>query len=322
MNDSLPSLLPKRDELLLDVGSLPTPPAIVMQIVKLLGDENVSVSDLASSVALDAALAGRVLRTVNSVAFSPASRVIRLELAISMLGLKPFRSLVMRTAMRDIVPAAESAAATEIRRRTILNATLSQAFAEELDPDIAEEAFLGGLLGALGHLVMARKAPEVHQQLRRLGQGWPHPHQENQLLGYIIDDVTGDLLSSWSMPDVLFEAIMLRSETRISWKPRSASAGLVSALRLGLLAERVLCDGDAASALGDLLAYARTVLGLDLLRLSEILVGTEPLVAELARSMNFEVPAEGEHEAVVAEAIRVLEDQNRDPSSQVSVGRD
>lgn len=82
---------PDRQALLRDARSLPTPPAIVMQIVQLLSNEEVSISDIAGSVALDAALAGKVLRTVNSAAFSPAARVTRLDRAISFLGIGPFR---------------------------------------------------------------------------------------------------------------------------------------------------------------------------------------------------------------------------------------
>ncbi len=297
---------PDRKELLRDARSLPTPPAIVMQIVQLLSNEDVSISDIAGSVALDAVLAGKVLRTVNSAAFSPAARVTRLDRAISFLGIGPFRSLLMGTAMSDLVPASGMAVGTEIRRRSVINATLSKAFAEGVDVKISEEAFLGGLLGSLGHLVMARKAPAAHAHLCDIGNGWPTAPDEFELLGYTIDDVTSDLLAQWGMPDMIPEAIMLRSEDRIDWVPRRATADLVTSLRLGLMAERVLCNVDSASALADLLTYGRNVLGLNLLRVSEILVATEPLVADLARSMKFDVP-EHTHEAILEDALETLE---------------
>lgn len=297
---------PDRQELFKDARSLPTPPAIVMQIVQLLSDENVAVEAVAGSVALDAALAGKVLRTVNSAAFSPAARVTRLDRAISFLGFGPFRSLLMGTAMSDLVPASGNAVATEIRRRSVINATLSKAFAEEVDVKISEEAFLGGLLGSLGHLVLARKAPTTHAYLCDQAGGWSVAPDEFALLGYTMDDVTSDLLTQWGMPDMIPEAIMLRSEARVDWSPRRATGDLVTSLRLGLMAERVLCNADAATALADLLTFGRQVLGLNLLRVSEILVATEPLVADLARSMKFDVP-EHTHEAILEEALETLE---------------
>lgn len=297
---------PDRQELLRDARSLPTPPAIVMQIVQLLSDEEVSIDDIAGSVALDAALAGKVLRTVNSAAFSPAARVTRLDRAISFLGIGPFRSLLMGTAMSDLVPASGHAVSAEIRRRSVINATLSKAFAQEVDVKICEEAFLGGLLGSLGHLVLARKAPESHAELCTQGDGWPIARDEFEMLGYTMDDVTSDLLAQWGMPDMIPEAIMLRSEDRVDWVPRRATDDLVTSLRLGLMAERVLCNKDSASALADLLTLGRNVLGLNLLRVSEILVATEPLVADLARSMKFEVP-EHTHESILEDALETLE---------------
>lgn len=297
---------PDRQDLMRDARSLPTPPAIVMQIVQLLSDEEVSMDDIAGSVALDAALAGKVLRTVNSAAFSPAARVTRLDRAISFLGIGPFRSLLMGTAMSDLVPASGTETSSQIRRRSVINATLSKAFAEEVDVKICEEAFLGGLLGSLGHLVLARKAPETHALLCESGGGWSTAPDEFALLGYTMDDVTSDLLTQWGMPDMIPEAIMLRSEARIDWTPRRATDDLVTSLRLGLMAERVLCNEDSATALADLLTLGRNVLGLNLLRVSEILVATEPLVADLARSMKFEVP-EHTHEAILEDALETLE---------------
>ena len=311
---SSPVPTPDRQALMRDARSLPTPPAIVMQIVQLLANEEVSISDIAASVSLDAALTGKVLRTVNSAAFSPAARVTRVDRAISFLGIGPFRSLLMGTAMSELVPASDTAVATEIRRRSVINATLSKAFAEEVDVKISEEAFLGGLLGSLGHLVLARKAPMTHAHLCEVGDGWSTALDEFELLGYTIDDVSSDLLAQWGMPEMIPEAIMLRSETRMDWTPRRATDDLVTSLRLGLMAERVLCNADSASALADLLTLGRQVLGLNLLRVSEILVATEPLVANLARSMKFEVP-EHTHEAILEDALETLEARYTQPSS-------
>ncbi len=299
--------IPDRKNLVVDPRHLPTPPAIVLQIIRQLSDENIAIEELADSVSLDGALAGSVLRMVNSAAFSPGTRVVRLGQAINMMGLKAFRSIVMGSAMKDLVPDTDSSTAAEIRRRTLVNATLSRAFANELNPLVADEAFLGGLLGSLGHLVFDRKAPEVHAYLRELGGGWPQPRDEVRILGYIIDDVTGDLLSSWSIPDRVYEAIMLRSETRKDWLPRVTDPDLVTALRLGLVAEGVLCGSDDEAGLGDLVELSREVLGLELLALTEILIETKPLVAELARSLKFEVPSDGRYEAVLADAMTTLE---------------
>ncbi|MFT7598955.1 MAG: HD-like signal output (HDOD) protein [Acidimicrobiales bacterium] len=277
----------------------------MLKIARQLMDDEVAISELATSVALDAALASEVLKLANSAAFSPVTPVTRLDQGIKMMGLSAFRSLVMKSAVSDLMPSTEVATAGQIRRRTIVNATLSRAFATEIDPDIAEDAFLAGMLGSLGHLVLARKAPEVHKHLQEMSDGWPLPIHEESVLGYCVDDETGDLLSSSAMLDHLYEAIILRSEIRQDWVPKVADSKLVTALRLGLLAERVLCasEENAAVPLRDLLDVGRDILGLELVRLSEILVDTEPLVAELARSLQFEVPDVGEYKAVLAEAL-------------------
>ncbi len=62
---------PDRQELLKDARSLPTPPAIVMQIVQLLADEDVSMEAIAGSVSLDAALAGSREADLPEIAVTP-----------------------------------------------------------------------------------------------------------------------------------------------------------------------------------------------------------------------------------------------------------
>ncbi|MGH1503316.1 MAG: HDOD domain-containing protein [Acidimicrobiales bacterium] len=303
--------LPSREELLVDPSKLPTPPAIVLQVIRHIGDEdNVSVAKLSEIISQDASLAASLLRLANSALYSPADRVTTLPRALMTIGLRQLRVHIMTTSMRQILPEENKGAlsADEIRTRTVINGTMSRIFAEKLSPGIAEEAFLGGLLGSLGHLVLAQRAPAIYDYLVQASGGWPDQIHEMDLLGYSLDDVTGDLLGLWELPANLAEAVVLRSHHRVGWEADDVDAELVDALRLGLLAERVLTGGDAAEPLKELLDVARPLFGYDLLALSNILVEAEPVVADIAESMQFRDPTpEGGYGEQLTTARETLE---------------
>ncbi len=309
--------LPTRSELLVDPSKLPTPPAIVLQVIRHIGDEdNVSVATLADIISHDPSLAAGILQVANSAMYSPTDRVTTLPRALMTIGLRQLRVHIMTTSMRQILPSKSKGplSADEIRTRTVVNGTMSKTFAEKLFPHVAEEAFLGGLLGSLGHLVLAQQAPAVYEYLAHASGGWPDPIHEADLLGFSLDDITGDLLRLWQLPEDLAEGVILRSHHRAGWEADEVDEDLVKSLRLGLLAERVLSDTETAEALSDLLDVARPMFGFNLLELSDILVEAEPVVAEIAESMSFRDPTDGTYAERLAEATEKLEAQQANAS--------
>lgn len=292
---------PTRLELLVDPDSLPSPPVIALEILRLLADEeSLQMADIARLVGQDVRLTTAVIRTANSAAYGATSKVTSIDLALAMIGARALRLLVISTSMTTLMPKSSAGESfhAEARKRTLVCATLSRVFAEEINPAIADEAFLVGLLGSLGHLVLNTVAPEVHAGLMDLGETWPIATDEYALLGYSTDEVTADLLVSWGMPEVLAEAVALRDPLHAKVTPRLASRDLVVALRLGLMSERVLCGVDSGQSLFALLEQARGVLGLELVTLSDILVDAEAMVAEVASSVHFETPEESHADLV------------------------
>ncbi len=301
-----PDMLPTKERMLADASALPSPPLVVLELLQLLNDEDVSLAALADLVSKDGALAAELLRTVNSVVFGLSSRVSRIDRAISTLGLRAFRSLLAKRSMQELVPDGDGAVAGEIRRRCIVNATLARAFATEIDENVAEEAFLVGLLGSIGHLAFARVAPEVYAILSDADHGWLREGTEREVLGFSSDDITSELMQRWCMPDVVTEAIRLRGPSVRHLVPRHASPKLIISLSLAQKAEHVLCGDTPSADLADLMTEVRKVIGIDMVRLSEILIANEALVIELAHDLTFEAPAVGSHAERVQSAVEEI----------------
>ncbi len=302
--------LPTLGELLVDPDKLPSPPVVALEILRKLADEdNLNMRDLSELVSRDVRLTTAIIRNANSAATGGSRKVTSIDLALSMLGARGLRLLVISTSMSTLMPSNPECLdfMTTARQRTLICATLSRVFAEEINPAVADEAFLVGLLGSLGHLVLHAAASEVHLALMSEGGGWPVAPDEYALLGFSSDEVTGALLASWGMPEILSEAVALRDALHSKVEPEYADEDLVIALRLGLMAEKVLCGSDSGQALFALLDEARGVLGLDLVTLSDILVDAEPMVAQVAASVEFDTP-EGTHAELLRQATEAMQE--------------
>lgn len=302
--------IPARHDLLVDPGSLPSPPAVALEILRRLSDEDrIDMREISSLVSQDLRLTTAIIRNANSAAAGASTKVTSIDLALSMMGARGLRTMVISTSMSTLMNIDKESQefVTEARKRTLVCATLSRTFANEINPAVADEAFLVGLLGSLGHLVLRTVSRDVHDTLMSESAGWPSAAEEYDLLGYSTDEIAADLLVSWGMPDVLAEAVALRDAVHSAAAPRLANKDLVVALRLGLMAEKVLCSADSGQALFALLDQARGVLGLELVTLSDILVDAEPVVAEVAASVNFDIP-EGVHADLVREATEAMND--------------
>lgn len=151
------------------VGKLPSLPAAARDLLGALRDESRPVADLAVRLGRDPALAARTLRLANSSFYGATGRVVTLEDALSVLGLRTVATLVGAAALTRAIdePPCEGFDFEGHWRHAIAVAGLAHRLAPRLlvDPDIA---FTAGLLHDLGRLALACVAPEAMARSLRL----------------------------------------------------------------------------------------------------------------------------------------------------------
>src|ERR1700722_2342190 len=86
-------------ERILNNPLLPTPPTLALQIVERSRRVDCKVTELGDMLAMDPALCGRLLKTLNSTMYGLNKPVTSLTRAVTMLGLKPLRALILGLAM-------------------------------------------------------------------------------------------------------------------------------------------------------------------------------------------------------------------------------
>ena len=82
-------------EILGRVGSLPSPPSVVMKINALLDRDDVSVKELDALISTDVGMSAKVLQMVNSAFFGLGQQITHVHDAIAYLGLNLVRDLVV-----------------------------------------------------------------------------------------------------------------------------------------------------------------------------------------------------------------------------------
>lgn len=84
------------------VESMPALNAVVFELIRLTSDEGYSLQEVVEVLASDASLAGRVLRVANSAYYGLPRRVESLQMAVSMIGIRALRRLVMNIVTYDL----------------------------------------------------------------------------------------------------------------------------------------------------------------------------------------------------------------------------
>lgn len=199
-------------EMLKRSAAIPSVPQAAARFLEMIQDPDFDYREVVEVLSSDPGTAGEILRLANSSLFGVTRHVSSLSHALTLLGLRRVRSLVLG---RYIVESLDRHAPTHIDiayfwRRSLTCAILSAQFAAKLEPQLREEAFISGLLADLGVIVLdeamptdyavlaAQYCPEGEAELAR---------REMSLLGISHARASALVLEHWQLPHVVCEAV-------------------------------------------------------------------------------------------------------------------
>ena len=142
---------------------LPSPPGVALRILELARSDDATLDDLAKTLSTDPALAGRILKYVNSPQAGLGRSITSLDQAVSQIG---FRGVQMMALSFSLVSAGNGqvCAGFEFDRfwtRSLACAVANKVLSEtagRLDPN---EAFITGLLYHIGQIALACGVPQL-----------------------------------------------------------------------------------------------------------------------------------------------------------------
>ncbi|MCP3669307.1 MAG: HDOD domain-containing protein [Gammaproteobacteria bacterium] len=147
--------------------TLPTLPEVALRIRDAVEQEDTTAREIADLVATDAALAARLLQVANSPLYRGRVTIDSIQMAVTRLGNKLIRNLILSLAMKQIFQATSDTMDTALRTawdQSVQVAAISRALSKQIPHLLPEQAMLAGLvhnIGILPVLVMAENHPDL-----------------------------------------------------------------------------------------------------------------------------------------------------------------
>lgn len=220
--------------ILSEVGSLPSLPQRIEDLVRLCHDSTASIPHIAREVSKDPALVAHLLRTVNSPSFRTRRKNPDLETALTVLGLVEVGNLAAAVATRSLLADRyQIASLQEIWE----DSNRISFFAGELAPRLkvnAAAASIAGLLSEIGKVVLtALHGISLEKISSLLGRVRSSSVLEESVIGVSHPEIGALLGEKWKFPQGVVEAI------RLQHQPLSASEENESLVYVVYLATRL-----------------------------------------------------------------------------------
>jgi HD-like signal output (HDOD) protein len=209
------------DDLVRDLGRLPSSPAVLPQLMSLLNESSTALHEVVGLILLDAGIAARVLQVANSAYYGRGIRCEAVDEAVYRIGfLKTYEMVSFAVASRLLIRPLETYGmpAEELWRRSIAGAVAAEVLARRCDLN-SNLAYTAGLFHDVGLVAIDTWARNRDTVTRIHSSGYPAETTpcEISVLGFTNASVAAALLRSWKFADVLVEPI------RWQFKPAEAS---------------------------------------------------------------------------------------------------
>ena len=279
-------------------------PAVALKVLELTSQPQVDLRALKECIETDPALTSKVLRVVNSSLFGLSREVSDLNQALTLLGIKPLKLLVLGFSLSESV-FSKLTGKSMLRywRHSLTKAVAAREIAETICHVPGDEPFIAALLQDIGKLVLLQELGEPYARLlnRPFATQLDLEEKEIEIIGFNNTELTLRLLAHWGLPESLLKAVSSsHAESEESLAP-AATLAIAPILRLATLLADLLVD-----ARYDLLA---TVLNstdknsrLTQAQLSQLVSSLQDKVAQLADVFSVELPAGLDYRDVLVQA--------------------
>ena len=197
-------------DVLKTIHSLPSLPAVVLDLLASMEQDDVDIDTLARKIALDQVLTAKTLRLANSSFYGMQRQVNTVGEAISVLGLRSVRNLATTAALMGHLAngASGSFCVLAFWRHSIGTALCAQALAAHLGLN-KDQAYTTGLLHDIGRLVLATRFAGDYSAVmaHRAAHKFPVVEAEQAVLGLDHTAVGEALALHWKFPEAMQRAV-------------------------------------------------------------------------------------------------------------------
>jgi HD-like signal output (HDOD) protein len=207
------------------IRQLPLIPVVALQLVRSVQKEDISGAELGRQIGADAALAGQLLRLVNSSYYGLSRRVATVGDALAVLGINMVRRIVISAALqRPMLEHLPDTPATRgFWRHQLLGAALARFVHGRSGADGEEAAYMAGLLHDVGRLAMFVRWPQVYGAWLARPLDGSATDDERSRFGFDHAQAGAALLHHWGIPESIVLAARHHADAAAPADPIAAS---------------------------------------------------------------------------------------------------
>ncbi|PIE25094.1 MAG: hypothetical protein CSA60_01960 [Neptuniibacter caesariensis] len=195
--------------------TLPVLPEVYERLSSCLDSEHSNAREITNILEQDPVMTAKIMQLVNSAYFGMGRRISRVQEAVTILGVRMIRDLVLSTHLFDSYPQTDewkSFSFEQIHQCSLAVAKAAQhiARAAKADGHFQAQAFLAGLLHDFGVLVLAKHNPVEYQHVINKAGLMDQPVYaiEKLELGVTHAEAGAYLLALWDLPPPVIEAVL------------------------------------------------------------------------------------------------------------------
>ena len=207
---------------------LPTLPEVALKIRDAVESENTSAQQIAETLSQDASLSARLIQVSNSPLYRSRTPIEDLQMAVTRLGIRMVKDLVISLAMKQIYQATSDVLDDAFRRTwetSVEVAAICRMLATTVAGINPEQALLAGLIHNIGTLPILVKAEDDDDLFN-----------DAEALTSIISELQGPvgelILKTWNFGDAMTEVVIHANDFGYD---HEGGANLVDLVQIALL---------------------------------------------------------------------------------------
>ncbi|MDD5177126.1 MAG: HDOD domain-containing protein [Sterolibacterium sp.] len=222
------------------IAKLPALPEILIKLIRLCQVEEVGMSELASLIAKDAAMATRILSAASSSLYAGRGHKPGLKQSLQTLGMDTAKTLLTCESVFQVFNGLGNSSAFDLRgfwRHALMTAESAKRIAASINYPHQEEAYLAGLLHDVGRLALFSVAPKKYALLASQGDDANLCLAEQRILHITHAEAGSLLIERWGFDSYLADSVLYHHE------PVARATGTHPLIRLVILADAIASQG-------------------------------------------------------------------------------
>lgn len=272
-------------------AAVPSMPQVVLRFLEIMQDPNFDYGELVKVLSTDPGTVSEILRLANSALFGVRNKVVSPKQALTLLGPKRTRSLLLGRYLVDTLSKKKTAGLdmSYFWRRSLASSVIASHLVEPKLPRHKDEAFIGALLADIGVPILAEALPGKYNKI--VARYAPHsepitPEQEIEAVEVSHSQVSAMVLGHWTLPDTVTAAVNLHQ----SANPGADAVGAVArVLNASDRLAAMLCEVPKADTIVAVCTEATAFAGVDMQTFLNLLPTIESTIEELADALRIDV---------------------------------